>query len=233
MTILHNHIDDDAGDYNESNRVVLLHQHAGGYDPASFTTAKFDVHEATISKMRTSGKPKTLKLTVVEADAFVAAWTQFKADLEAAKAAKVAQQETDLEAAMTLAKEMKEHLGDLGTLEIHVDRKNEQPVYSVSLPALGWKYYAANGTGYRISNGTALLKAVKEALEQIASHIGTLKGTSEYQREHSWDREARERNERWIAVWDAAQAWVEEVEATYFKGEAQEATQSDYNEAVF
>jgi len=188
-----------AEESGDSQRTATLSQDCNQYNDLSLVTTSMNPYNVSITRITNARKPKSLKLTAPEADAFVVAWTTFKADIEAAKQALETQRKEDLAQALKLAREMKEALGDLGTLEIkkHAGSDDEPTSYKVSLPALGWTY----NSGYRnvLYTGTEVLSGVKSALEQIKNHIHIIETSP------VGSAVAKERNERWMSAWKASQ----------------------------
>jgi hypothetical protein len=198
MTILHDHIDNDGRDKgNQSNRTVLLRQHADQYGHVSFTCAAMTIDDAVLIDSRDSGKARKFTLTAKEADAFVEQWTMFKADVQAAKNAARAEDEAATEHAFALARAMRDRLGEVGTLEFRKLADYDEPVYTVRLPALTWTYYKSIG-GDHIYTGKGLLEAVKAALVYLNDHLAWLK-----KKRGTWGdaQEKQDTYERWITVW--------------------------------
>jgi hypothetical protein len=195
MTILHNSIDSSTEDYNESNRKVLLHQHADSYSIA-FTTASFTASSVKITRMDADSKPKTMRLSDIEVKALIVAWTAFKADIEQ------------------------------GTTEIIVNHGQfDHDTYKVSLPSLNWGYYSHQGTGYTIHSGTVLLEAIRKALGHIETEIRVAKVSSA---RPTWPSDFKTKYEGYIAAWDAAHDWLEEIKAEHFpKAKEEEETVSE------
>lgn len=207
MTILHNHISTELRDDSNNNRTVLLHQHAGEYGgEVSFTTAHFAPNATILTRQSANDghkprKPRVMRLSTAELDALVTAYTQFKADCEAAKIA--AQQADDAAhaAALGLARDMRDRLGDFGTVEIRkvkTETSYAENVFTVGIPELNWTYYKPYG-GNHIYTGAGLYDAVKSALSRAYHHILDLESVPHDLRS-GWDVN-REKFEGQIAAW--------------------------------
>lgn len=203
MTILHDDINGDQ-DYNSSDRTVLLHQHAVN-ESASFTTAHFDRSDVHIVQMKPNGKAKSMRLTPEEADALVAAYSQFKLDVEAAKLAAIQADAEARSCALSLAREMRSRLGEFATVEIRkVDK--ERNIYMLSIPALNWTYYRPYSGSNHIYTGAQLETAVKAALRNVQDVVENHWGATTEQTRAAWgDRRAE--FESAIATWREHEAF--------------------------
>jgi len=205
MTILHNSINGDS-EYNTSDRTVLLHQHAVE-ESARFTTAHFDRTDVHLVQMRPDGKAKHLTLTPEEADALVAAYSQFKLDVEAAKLAAIQANDEAVARAGWLAREMRDRLGDFGTVEIKKPRGADEDVYTLSIPALNWTWRGPFGSDLVYTDtDTGLEAAMLDALRKVHGYVEDLEAIKPEFRAASWGSKTSQ-YESHIFVWHEHEAF--------------------------